>query len=387
MPASRARPSVWSSAGRAATRTARRARALTVHRRGLGPDRAGRRAAIARVAHPRPRALRDRGRRRNDDPPSGAGTGAIGAGTPTGPPRSPRSASRATTPSAALAPFAPLSDPNELPGPLKSPRVLAELALAPGLLRQLARGLGHLLVQVVRRPRALAAAPRSDRRPALARRRRPRRARASLSRDPPGEDALPRPDDVGRWRARFGELLDEFARASAGSPDRGARRSSAPRRRSAPSSSRRRTPRLSSGPARELLELGFGELDHETRGRARHTGRARSRRVELRGRIDRIDLAADGRSAIVRDYKTGKSVAERRQVRRSRARCRSSSTCSSRAESSDSTRSAGSTTRSAPPTRMTAKPRGLVARGGRATQDAGPRPHRPQARRGARGAA
>ena len=30
--------------------------------------------------------------------------------------------------------------------------------------------------------------------------------------------------------------------------------------------------------------------------------------VELRGRIDRIDLAPDGRSAVVRDYKTGKSV-------------------------------------------------------------------------------
>ena len=30
--------------------------------------------------------------------------------------------------------------------------------------------------------------------------------------------------------------------------------------------------------------------------------------MELRGRIDRIDLAADGRSAIVRDYKSGKNV-------------------------------------------------------------------------------
>ena len=36
----------------------------------------------------------------------------------------------------------------------------------------------------------------------------------------------------------------------------------------------------------------------------------------LRGRIDRIDLAADGRSAVVRDYKTGKNVAAAREFAR-----------------------------------------------------------------------
>ncbi len=66
------------------------------------------------------------------------------------------------------------------PGRCAIPAVLAEIAGAPGLQRQLARGLGHLLIQVVRRPRALAAAPRPHRRPALARGRRPRSARAPL---------------------------------------------------------------------------------------------------------------------------------------------------------------------------------------------------------------
>jgi ATP-dependent helicase/DNAse subunit B len=62
-------------------------------------------------------------------------------------------------------------------------------------------------------------------------------------------------------------------------------------------------------PDRDLLEVSFGRFDEGDEGDGGEREALRLGDVELRGRIDRIDLAPDGRRAVVRDYKTGKSVA------------------------------------------------------------------------------
>ena len=226
-----------------------------------------------------------------------------------------------------------LPDPNALPGPLRVAGGARRARRARGLQRQLARGLGRVPVPVVRRAtssRRSASSPRPTRSGSAAI---VHGALERLYREPPGEDSIPRPGDVGRWQRalrRAARASGDGARGRAAQPRAGARRSTAPGSRSRPSSTPRRRPRPSSGPRPGLLELGFGPFDEDADGeRADARGAARSASVALRGRIDRIDVAPDGRSAIVRDYKTGKSVPRRGRVRRARASCRSSSTCGS----------------------------------------------------------
>ena len=160
---------------------------------------------------------------------------------------------------------------------------------------------------VVRRARALAAAARPRGRPAVARRRRPRGARAPLRRaarrrlDPaprrrrPLAAALRRAARRGRRRPRRADPGAPGAARARPRPGRGLPRRRGrdrdrvpPRPRAARARLRRSTTSPRTRRPRPSLELG---------------------EIELRGRIDRIDLAPDGRSAIVRDYKTGKAVA------------------------------------------------------------------------------
>jgi ATP-dependent helicase/DNAse subunit B len=135
-----------------------------------------------------------------------------------------------------------------------------------------------------------------------------------LYRDPPGHDSIPRPDDVGRWRTRAAELIEEIAVSLSGAELNRARRSKLDRARiqvdaflddEAASESEFR-------PDPKLLELSFGPFDQQDEeGTDQSPSRPALRfgDFELRGRIDRIDLASDGRAAIIRDYKTGKRVA------------------------------------------------------------------------------
>ena len=194
--------------------------------------------------------------------------------------------------------------------------------------------------------------------------------------EPPGDDSIPRPGDVGRWQRRFGELLDEV-----GAP--ATRRCAAGRAGAALERARAQVEAFLADeaesetefrPARELLEARLRAARSRARGRAAAAPALELGEIELRGRIDRIDVAADGRSAIVRDYKTGKTVAERRQVRRDAARFRSSSTCWSRAECSASTRSAGLYQPLGAPRPGTGAPRGIADARRRAAR--GPRPRR-----------
>ncbi len=126
--------------------------------------------------------------------------------------------------------------------------------------------------------------------------------------DPPGDDSIPRPHDVARWQRRFGELLGEAAdpttltRSRRAVLERARVQVEAFLADEADSETEFR-------PAKELLELGFGPLDRIPEDAPQPHPALELGGIELRGRIDRIDVAADGSSAIVRDYKTGKSVA------------------------------------------------------------------------------
>ena len=207
-----------------------------------------------------------------------------------------------------LARFAGLPDPGALPGPLRSPAVLAELGARRTFSANSLEGwvtcsykwfVDHELSPQVLEPAADPLWLGGVVHWALER----------LYAEPPGDDAIPRPADLGRWQQRFGELLDEAA--APGAELNRARRAALERARAQVGAFLVREAESESEfrPARELLELGFGPLDHVPEDAPAPEPALELGDVELRGRIDRIDVAADGRAAIVRDYKTGKSVA------------------------------------------------------------------------------
>jgi ATP-dependent helicase/DNAse subunit B len=124
-----------------------------------------------------------------------------------------------------------------------------------------------------------------------------------LYREPPGEDTIPRPGDVGRWKRRFAELLEEAAQERGGSstPERAI---ALARARSQVESFLDDEARLETSlrPRPDLVEVLFG---FEGEGDPGPLGLGE---ISLRGRIDRIDVAPDGRGAVVRDYKTSREV-------------------------------------------------------------------------------
>ena len=124
--------------------------------------------------------------------------------------------------------------------------------------------------------------------------------------EPPGDDSIPRPGDVGRWKDRFGELLDGLVAEGSDDLPNAERQVLLARVRIQveqflDDEAERDT---SFRPRPDLLErsFGFGEVNDDDPG-ALDFGD-----FSLRGFIDRIDVAPDGRSAIVRDYKTSKEV-------------------------------------------------------------------------------
>ncbi len=125
-----------------------------------------------------------------------------------------------------------------------------------------------------------------------------------LYREAPGSDSIPRPADVERWRKRLSELLAEGARDEDGNPPRGDRALALARARAQAERflEDEAASETTLRPDRELLEAEFGfEGENDP-------GPLELGPVALRGRIDRIDRAPDGSGAVVRDYKTGKSV-------------------------------------------------------------------------------
>jgi ATP-dependent helicase/nuclease subunit B len=214
----------------------------------------------------------------------------------------------------ALACFEGLPDPCELPGPLRADAVLADLAGREVFSANSLEGwLGcsyrwfveHELAPQRLEPEADPLWLGSIVHDALER----------LYREPPGEDSIPRPGDLGRWRSRFGELLAELAVVRSGAELNRTRRAKLDRARVQIDAFLEQEAESETDfrPGEELLEVDFGPFgeDDEAPGERAAPERPALRFGEfaLRGRIDRIDLAPDGHSAVVRDYKTGKNVA------------------------------------------------------------------------------
>jgi ATP-dependent helicase/DNAse subunit B len=124
-----------------------------------------------------------------------------------------------------------------------------------------------------------------------------------LYRERPGADAIPRPGDLGRWTARFDELLDEAVADARLGPERVAviarMREQVGRFLAEEADSE-----TALRPREDLLERAFGIEDAEGAADGLDLGE-----FTLRGIIDRIDVAPDGSGAVVRDYKTGRQVA------------------------------------------------------------------------------
>ena len=129
-----------------------------------------------------------------------------------------------------------------------------------------------------------------------------------LYREAPGSDSIPRPADVAAWRRRLGELLAEKAADGEGRPPTGDRALALARARAQAERflDEEAASETELRPDPELLERGFGfEGEEATPG---DPGALDLGGIGLRGRIDRIDVAPDGRGAVIRDYKTGKNV-------------------------------------------------------------------------------
>jgi superfamily I DNA/RNA helicase len=215
--------------------------------------------------------------------------------------------------------FDGLEDPNALPGPLAVPAVLAELGAREVYSANSLEGwitcpykwfVEHELQPQRLEPEADPLWLGSVVHDALER----------LYREPPGDDAIPRPADVGRWRERFAELLELGATERAGAPLNNSRRAALERARIQVEAFLEAEAGTESEfrPRPDLLEVSFGPMD-DTEGSDPRGGLTpapeagpghdalRLGAVALRGRIDRIDVDAAGR-AVVRDYKTGKNV-------------------------------------------------------------------------------
>jgi len=201
-----------------------------------------------------------------------------------------------------------LPDPEDMPGPLSNPVVLRDLAsrrlLSAGSLEGWIQCSYRWFVEHELEPERLE--PPAD----------PlwlggivHEALSRLYADPPGADSLPRPGDVGRWKRRFGELLDELV----ADPERGA---TTPARKLLAERARRQVEAFLETeaqrdtdlrPRRDLLEVGFGFEGEDGEG----AGPLDLGEFALRGRIDRIDVAPDGRTAVLHDYKTATKVTGR----------------------------------------------------------------------------
>jgi ATP-dependent helicase/DNAse subunit B len=123
-----------------------------------------------------------------------------------------------------------------------------------------------------------------------------------LYRDPPGEDRIPRPDDLERWRQRARELLVEAAEARGLGRGRPLAGVAMERMRAQIDRLLERESRSDSELRPLLIEASFGEGEESERPPL-DLGE-----LALHGMIDRVDVTPDGGAGIVYDYKTSSSV-------------------------------------------------------------------------------
>ena len=123
-----------------------------------------------------------------------------------------------------------------------------------------------------------------------------------LYRDPPGEDAIPRPGDLERWRDRAAELLAEEAEGHGLRLDRPLARIAVARMRAQIDRLLERESRSETELRPALLEASFADGEGCDRG-SLDLGDLR-----IHGQIDRVDTTPDGRFGLVYDYKTSSKV-------------------------------------------------------------------------------
>ncbi len=128
-----------------------------------------------------------------------------------------------------------------------------------------------------------------------------------LYRDPPGSDSIPRPGDLGRWKQRLGELIEEVALEKGLRPDQPPDSVALARLRAQIARFLEEESELETElrPRPDLLEASFGFEDEDCPEGLDLGG------ATLHGRIDRVDVAPDG-AAVVRDYKTSAKVPGRK---------------------------------------------------------------------------
>jgi RecB family exonuclease len=123
-----------------------------------------------------------------------------------------------------------------------------------------------------------------------------------LYRDPPGEDRIPRPGDVGRWRQRAHELLAEAAERRGLTADRPLSGVALERMRAQIDRLLERESRSETELRPALIEASFGDADEADRQALRLGD------LSLHGMIDRVDVTPDRRFGLVYDYKTSSRV-------------------------------------------------------------------------------
>ena len=273
-----------------------------------------------------------------------------------------------------------LCDPNLRPGPLRSPDGARGPRRARGLLRQLARGLGDLLVQVVRRARARrrSGSSRPPTRSGSARSSTTRSTASTASRRAPTRSRGPATSAAGSG-------------ASASCSTRSSPRTAGPlnhARRAALERARAQVEAFLAAeaetetefrPRPDLLEVAFGPFD-DRGGRRERERAARSATSRCAGGSTGSTSTRPGApsSATTRPARTS----PRRTSSPSGARCRSSSTCGSPSGSWASTSVGGPL----PPARRGRRAQAARARRprGRGPQGTRDRRHRPARARGLR---
>jgi RecB family exonuclease len=205
-----------------------------------------------------------------------------------------------------LAELTELPDPDRRPGPIVAGAVLDELGARELIsASSLERWLGcsyRWFVDHELRPQRLDPEPDPLRLGTVA-----HQALQRLYADPPGADRIPRPADVGRWKSRLAQLLDDVATEQGMRPHEPADSVAIARLRTQLDRFLGDEAELETDfrPPSELLEAQFGFA--EDGPAALEVGA-----MKLRGAIDRIDVRGDGRTALVHDYKTSRKMPGRK---------------------------------------------------------------------------